>query len=324
MASAERRAVTVRTTAGPRIGLGHLRRTLTLASAIVARRVPCRFLVDGDEASLALVRRHELPVTRVDGGAEATVAALDGGALVIDDYALDETDLRALRRQVPCTLVLDDTAERAVDARLLLNAAPSAGTLPYRTSSDCERLLGAGYALLRALFAGIAPRSVAPAVARVLVTFGGADPTRETEPAIAAVRAALPESAIDVVVGPHFGRTPAAPAGVTLHVAPDDLSALMRTANLAVSAGGQTTYELAALGVPTVALCTADNQRINLAALAAVPTLVLTDRSALAEAVRALAADGPQRALLAERGRRLFDGRGADRVAARLIEALDG
>ena len=54
---------------------------------------------------------------------------------------------------------------------------------------------------------------------------------------------------------------------MTVHSAPEDMRAIMATADLAVTAGGQTTYELAASGVPAVALCIAENQRPNLAAL---------------------------------------------------------
>jgi spore coat polysaccharide biosynthesis predicted glycosyltransferase SpsG len=109
-----------------------------------------------------------------------------------------------------------------------------------------------------------------------------------------------------------------------MHEAPPELAPLMAAADLAVCAGGQTTYELAAMGLPAVALCIADNQRINLDALAQVPTLLLSDAAALSSTVRALAADRTQQQRLSQRGRALVDGRGADRVAAALGEVLDG
>ena len=325
MSSAERtRVIYVRTTAGPRVGLGHLRRCLTLATALRTRGADCRFLVDGDEAVCATVTRQEFPARPVAAGVAATRAALDraADALVIDDYAFSAGELGELRGAIACTLVLDDLGKRAIDARLLLNAAPGADTLDYHTSDDCVRLFGARYALLRGPFRHRPPRIAAAKVARVLITFGGSDPTHATEATIGAVRAALPDTAVDVVIGPLFGRALAATPGVTQHLAPEELAPLMAAADLAVSAGGQTTYELAAIGTPTVALCTADNQRVNLRSLADVPTLVLAEPGSLAAALRALAGDRARRQALIERGQALFDGVGPDRVADAVYEAL--
>ena len=75
-----------------------------------------------------------------------------------------------------------------------------------------------------------------------------------------------------------------------------------------------TLTRLAACGVPTVALCLADNQRANLEALAAAPTLRIADDGSLAATVTNLAADRAGREVLARSGQRLVDGRGADRA----------
>ena len=97
----------------------------------------------------------------------------------------------------------------------------------------------------------------------------------------------------------------------------------MAQADLAISGGGQTLYELAALGLPAVAVCVASTQEANLAALAAAPTLVAlrrpgageTDWGALRDAVHRLAADVDGRARMSAAGRALVDGCGASRAA---------
>jgi UDP-2,4-diacetamido-2,4,6-trideoxy-beta-L-altropyranose hydrolase len=135
-----------------------------------------------------------------------------------------------------------------------------------------------------------------------------------------------------VIVGPLFGPTPGldalAAGDVHLHRGIDDPARLMAEADMAVSAGGQTLYELAATGLPTVAISLASNQEGNLSALALVPTLLRApvpgmaasdEWLAVTHAVRALATDHQLRHQMSEAGRRLVDGRGADRVAARIL-----
>jgi spore coat polysaccharide biosynthesis predicted glycosyltransferase SpsG len=171
-------------------------------------------------------------------------------------------------------------------------------------------------------------------VARVLVTLGGADPQSSTLAVVEAVQRALPEADLDVVVGPLFGPVPdldrraaADPRRLRLHRDLDDLSALMSTADLAVSGGGQTLYELAATGVPTLALCLADNQEPNIAALAGVSLIsagrlpeVAADRfRRVEEGCRQLAADPALRERMSDSGRSLVDGQGAVRVADAIL-----
>jgi spore coat polysaccharide biosynthesis predicted glycosyltransferase SpsG len=134
-------------------------------------------------------------------------------------------------------------------------------------------------------------------------------------------------------VGPYFsGRERlAAPRRheVTLLDAPASLVEAMRAADLAVSAAGTTLYALARLGVPTVALGIAGNQRGGLAALEESGVVRVAGHAgdpqlpdAAAAAVRDLVADAPARRALAARAGSLLDGQGARRVAAAVAALL--
>ena len=152
---------------------------------------------------------------------------------------------------------------------------------------------------------------------------GGADPANATAAVLAAVHGVVPAAWIDVVLGPSYRHpTPEADPRVRIHRAPDDYAGLLAAADLAVGAGGTSALERCAIGLPSVNLQIAENQRANAATLAEIGAAVdagpLDDDAAarVAGHVAALAGDPDGRAEMRERGLRLVDGHGAVRVAS--------
>ncbi|HEX4459666.1 MAG TPA: UDP-2,4-diacetamido-2,4,6-trideoxy-beta-L-altropyranose hydrolase [Polyangia bacterium] len=309
----------LRTICSTDVGFGHLRRSLTLADELKATGHAPTFWLAGDARGFEAVAA----AGHTAEPADAALATADRSSIVIvDDYAIDGPWLSALRPRVAALALIDDLCNRPTDVDLVLNSAVDADELPYH--DDARLLLGPRYALLRRSFRKLPPRQTTPDVRRVLVTLGGADPGALTPAVVATVRRVLPDVAVDVVIGPLFAEGAAldalaGDAKVTLHRAPGDLAPLMKAADLAVSGGGQTSYELAAVGLPSLALVLAENQRRSLQALAAVPTLVATDEAGLGDALAQLATDRGRRQSLTDAGQRLVDGQGVSRVAEELL-----
>ena len=319
--------VLVRTACGEQIGLGHYRRCLTLAEALIARGARVTMLVASDDRARSLLVETEIPTRSLSPFPDephdtlAVARAIGATCLIIDDYAVTSAMLREWSAAELVVGVIDDLAERTLEVDLVINGSPHAHALPYRFATYTERLLGPRFALLRAEFRELAPPAPAETVQRVLVMMGGSDPLGLTDRAVAAVRIALPTAHIDAVVGPLASSSVVAGPQVTLHVAPPELPALMQRAELAVSAAGQSLYELAACGVPTLAIAVADNQRAQLAALAEAGVVwpVAVSLSDLSARVTALANDSEQRERMRTAGRALVDGDGALRAADAII-----
>ena len=178
-------------------------------------------------------------------------------AVVMDHYGLGADWLTGARRLARRRIVIDDLADRPLPCEVLVN--PSLGV-------DAARLCGpdrsgdsiAARASLRPLASCISRRAVrgpaAPSVTDVLVTMGGSDPIGATQAAVDAVRVALPTARIDVVLGALHVGDPVGGPGIHVHRAIGDqaMAQLMRTADIAVGAGGTTSWERCALGLPTV------------------------------------------------------------------------
>jgi spore coat polysaccharide biosynthesis predicted glycosyltransferase SpsG len=315
------------------VGFGHVGRCLALAAAL-APAADCRLLLDAEGPAMTVVRGRRLPCEKIGndlGALLAAVEAMRADALVVDSYTLNVTALRPLRDRLRLLVLVDDTGEFPLPAHLVVNPTPS--VRPPATGRD-GYLLGTEFALLAREFAQAPARDWFMEPARVLLTLGATTPAGLMGALAGAARWALPEVAIDVVIGPAadqllVNRALRAVGGTTLHVSPDDMRGLMLGADLAVSAGGVTLFELAATGMPTVGVALAANQRPNLIGLADAKGLLFAGGAedprlpaAVGQALHNLARDAHRRRTLGERARMLVDGQGAARVATALRARL--
>lgn len=286
----------------------------------------------------------------VAGLAAWTIAPIDW--LVVDHYGLDAAWERALRTSsgnrtdaatpaaapdVRHLLAIDDLADRPHDCDALLDqnlttggAARYDGLLP----AHCERLVGPRYALLQPPYAPL-HQSCKPRrgpIRRLLIFFGGADRHGLT---LRALQAALAlnhdDLTIDVVIGMSSPdndqvRALAAPhKNVTVYCGLPSLAPFMAEADLAIGAGGATSWERLCLGLPSIVVTVADNQQ-EVTQLLANKNLIDwignpqdATTSALAAALQARLATGNEPGWFPDYDQ-LIDGCGVERVCAVLMD----
>ncbi len=333
--------VVFRTTGGAESGLGHVSRCLALAQALRGLGVESLFLLDGDRAvrDRVAVARFRGAGIRPEHDLADTIRecrTIRPGTVIVDSYAVGTAYLGGLAETSPL-VAIDDLADRELPVDLVVNGSAGAKRLVYRGAPHTRYLLGPSYVLLRPEFAEPPARVAAAGARRVLITLGGTDPDGLAARLVRWTAKALGAVGQDVVVGPYFRGSDAleeeARAGrgsVVLHQDPADMRRLMLAADLAICGGGQTTYELAATGTPAIAIRLADNQRLNLTALAEAGVLMEGGaaedadlESAVADAVSGLAADPGRREEMSRRGRALVDGGGAARVARAVLKLVE-
>ena len=207
----------------------------------------------------------------------AILATLQPDWLVVDHYALDQRWEEALAPYYRKLLVIDDLADRPHRCDLLLDQnlgrqpQDYAGLVP----AHCQLLIGPHFALLRPEFAALRPyslqrRQAQPALRQLLITMGGVDQPNATGQGLQALKTcALPaDCRITVVMGPTAPwlqnvRELAAqmpwPTEVVVNV--NDMAQRMAGSDLAIGAAGSTSWERCCLGLPTLMVVLADNQR---------------------------------------------------------------
>jgi UDP-2,4-diacetamido-2,4,6-trideoxy-beta-L-altropyranose hydrolase len=289
----------IRADASVQIGTGHVMRCLTLAGDLVQRGMEVLFVTRDFPGNLSgLIREKGFEVytlpnrcsdslddalewlrDRWEEDAEETRRLIlknktvgDRIQLVVDHYALDAKWERALRTLVNQITVIDDLADRYHDCDILLdqNYYRDLDRRYYGLVPDhCRLLLGPKHALLRPEFYAAKPKIKrrGGAVRRVLVFFGGSDPTGETVKALEAMkRLGHPDIITDVVVGfsnlcrAEIEQLCAGMPSTYFHCQVENMAELIAQADLAIGAGGSVTWERCFLGLPALAVTVAKNQ----------------------------------------------------------------
>jgi UDP-2,4-diacetamido-2,4,6-trideoxy-beta-L-altropyranose hydrolase len=353
--------IAIRVDSSQAIGSGHLVRCRTLAETLRSRGAEVQFICRQHPGNLidwlsqvafpvTVLPPPDRPETLMEDyaawlgvpptvDAAETIEALGGNRpdwLIVDHYGIDRVWEQALRPYAGQILAIDDLANRAHDCDVLLDQNLSVdGEERYHpwVLSHCRQLLGPRYALLRPEYH--AYRQTLPPrmgqVQRVLVFFGSTDPQNMTGKVLEALD--LPDFsdwAIDVVVGatnPHHAtieRQVKQNPNAALHCSRPHLADLMAQADLAIGAGGATTWERLCLGLPTLVVSVADNQVSACRALQDRGLIEYLGRVETADVERLRSVIGsllqsPLRLLkMANQAKLQVDGLGATRVAEAL------
>ena len=357
------RAFVLRADGGAELGIGHVRRCLTLAVALKARgELPVLVLRHTDEPVVNMVRHAEIEVHRLppqmtynDEPAALTELGIQAEACIVLDVSHRATFLEAsaipgyfdvLATCFRSVTVIDSMLHECLvgqfDLPVDLAVIPYAGAdeQPVRTRG-ARMALGLEYFILDRAYAGFAgrPRDIAPAAERLLVTAGGSDPHGLTLKIFAALeRLDTRPLELRIAIGPAFTDEAIEAIGnaagasrhrVTLLDRPDDLARHMAWCDLAISASGLTKYELAATGTPAI-LLSADQNHVDFNRpfekfQTARHLGVAKDIpiDSIAKSIEALVGDPTTRAEMSSAARTFLDGRGAERVASLIITSID-
>jgi UDP-2,4-diacetamido-2,4,6-trideoxy-beta-L-altropyranose hydrolase len=335
----------IRADASTRIGTGHVMRCLALAQAwqdaggqaifVMVMDIPA--LTQRLETEGMHVLRIKAEAGSLDDAAYTIDIARQLGAdwLVIDGYHFDSHYQYSIKDAGLKLLCIDDISHlNHYYADIILNQNLHAEDLVYSCESNTRLLLGTKYVLLRREFLRWQKweREISEVTRNVLVTMGGSDPDNVTSKVIRSLK----EVAIDgmeakIVLGGgnlHLKELRSVVQDLAFPVFLEtnvrNMPEVMAWADVAVSAGGITCWELAFMRLPSLIITLTDNQRANNEKLAMVGSFVNLgwhthiSYSELAKEFLSLSAKPETRAKMASLGRNLVDGDGIERTLMHL------
>ena len=339
--------IVFRVDSSSQMGVGHLMRCLTLADELKKQNHNATFICRELKGNLIKSIEHRVLILPVDKDFQSddlylswlgetqeqdvkqTIQVIHDNAdlLIVDSYALDEVWHKQLKPHAKKIMVIDDLADREFDCDVLLNQnlASKQGDYQGKVPSDCELLLGCEYALLRPEFAAFRKRALekrkkTQEIKNILISMGGSDKKNITYNVLQQLNdgfnivvvlssASLHrEMIMDYVKGKN----------IEVIINADNMAELMLDADLAIGAGGSTSWERCCLGLPTLLFVTAENQKViaeNLERLGA----VMIVRS-LKDDLQMIVSNFDLWRTMSEKSQAICDGFGVKRIKIWLIK----
>ncbi|MCD7836974.1 MAG: UDP-2,4-diacetamido-2,4,6-trideoxy-beta-L-altropyranose hydrolase [Lachnospiraceae bacterium] len=282
----------IRADGNEQMGAGHLMRCLTIAYELIkitGDRGDVAFIC-ADEASAGLVRNN---------GYEAAVLGTDyrhmasefpeiyenispenknTNVILIDSYFVTDEYLQKMRT-LGKTVLIDDLQERAFPVDAVVNYNAFADTAVYEElyqGTGTKLFVGDKYIPIREQFA-VCDYLVRDRVEDVLITTGGGDYDNAAGKILAGLNGCSDMEDIcentrklnyHLIIGrfnPYFlkmERLSEKYPWIHVHANVEDMAAMMKRCDVAITAGGTTVYELAAVGVPFICFSYAANQNL--------------------------------------------------------------
>jgi UDP-2,4-diacetamido-2,4,6-trideoxy-beta-L-altropyranose hydrolase len=204
--------------------------------------------------------------------------------VIVDHYAIDSIWQLVLKPYYTKLMVIDDLGDRNHSSDMLLDQNYGSTVEKYQglVPNYCRLLVGQKYALLRPEFAewrdySLKRRDQRGEFNKILITLGGVDINNVTGSVLAILdECLLPQDVeITVIMGitsPHIdiikAQAKSLPFQVVVKVNVNNMFEVMSNSDLVIGAAGSTTWERCCLGVPSIQIITADNQKETAHALA--------------------------------------------------------
>lgn len=319
------------TEGGSKLGFGHITRCLALYQGFVEKGITPKLIINSDISIKYLLRDENYRIFNwLKEKRKLFELTGNTDVVIIDSYLADKSLYDSIPKTFPHQplLMLDDYKRIEYPAGIVINPSVSAEKLDYPKRKSLVYLLGKKYITLRREFWNMKRKKINPEIKHVLITFGGINRIDFIKKIVRFLISKFPNFYYHIVtLSPKFNRhNPFLSSKIKFYPRLTTLTMrnLMLKCDIAISGGGQTTYELARCGIPSIGICFAGNQSLNLKVLSQKGFLEYIGRydeagllERLKEAVILLQSQKirKKRSIV---GRRLVDGEGVQRILSRL------
>jgi len=239
------------TEAGKRIGFGHISRCIGLYQGLKEKNIDIELIVNADSSTNHLLKGINHKRINWLKNSEIIFKKLESiDIAIIDSYLADLDFYKKVSEIVKIPVYIDDYKRLDYPKGVVINPSIYGNKLNYPKKDGINYLLGKDYIILRKEFWQIPKKKINKKIKNVLITFGGINHQKLAKKIAKHLKNKFNFNTY--IVEPNK------------NLSAKDMLKLMLKADLCISGGGQTTYELAWIGVPTIGICFADNQLNNL------------------------------------------------------------
>jgi UDP-2,4-diacetamido-2,4,6-trideoxy-beta-L-altropyranose hydrolase len=254
------------------IGFGHIVRCIALYDELKKKKLNPHFIVSGDKnINFHLKGKNSTILNWQHNSKELRKLIENSDCIVVDSYKAAKKDYSSISKLTKLLVCIDDNNRVNYPSGIITNSALNAIKLPYPKSQNKTYLLGEKYLLLRDSFKKVASKKTTNELKAVLITLGGSDIRNLSNQVLSLLVKHYPNLKKIVIIGSGFRKKNVEKIkqwkdkNVKLIYSPDapTMKKYMQDVPIGISASGQTINELSRIGLPTISIVVADNQKNN-------------------------------------------------------------
>lgn len=250
---------------GENIGLGHIMRTLVLANQL-KKDHNVKYVCQSSykyRDGVNKIKEQNIEVIKIEEDNElGQIKKIHADMIIIDKYNIKPEYLKSLKEKFK-VVYFDDNADLGYyPVDILINQNAYSHNLIYNSLSNSRLLLGCKYTLLREEFKENKTINVNSKIKNIFITVGGSDHNNITEKIINFIKDY--NYNLHIIIGPSFKYKNKLKKYIKDNIIlyeNANMSNVMKICDVAISACGSTIYELGFLGIPTLGIIVAENQK---------------------------------------------------------------
>ena len=256
------------TEGGKNKGMGHISRCLSLYQAFESKGYSSQLIVSGDSSILMTLQGTDyLRLEWINKPSEILSIVNKADIIIIDSYYCPLDLYHKFANRCKKAIYIDDNIRIEYPEGIVINGVMCGEKLNYPKTKNITYLLGQDYAFLRKDFWDVPIRKINKEINSIMIMVGSNDINGLSFRILKSIIAKFPKAEKTIVL--YNGETPYLEyfndnSTVYFDLTSSEMKAIMIKSDIAISAAGQTTYELCRVGTPFVAINTADNQSYSI------------------------------------------------------------
>lgn len=263
--------ILVLTEGGCKCGFGHITRCVSIGSAFRSKGFEVDFLIDGDKSIENIVENFKYRVFDWKSNFEKTSYLIKRSSIILlDSIQVSNEYVRKISSlRVPIIHIDDDKQSNVINNGFIVDwtVLREGGFKKSDRREKVTYLLGSKYTPLRSDFYNVKKYIIRENIGQIMITFGGSDFRKITLKVLKFFTKFYPEIRKKIVIGGglnsdyifsiknHLDKN----SDLIINASTKVMIETMYSSDVAIASGGQTLYELAKVGTPTIAIIVVDN-----------------------------------------------------------------
>lgn len=261
------------TEGGSQIGFGHISRCSSLYDELVDRGIEVEFIINSDIGEFDIIKNKQYKIVNWLSKEFLTQYIKRHDYCIVDSYKASEDIYRVISSCAKGSLFIDDNGRIEYPEGFVVNPSLSTEAVKYPISDTNCYLLGPNYIILRSPFIQVKREYINSQVKEVLITLGGSDIHNLTPSILSRLSNNYSEITFNVVIGNAFNNIEEIKSFCSKNInfyenaTAREMKSIMLKSDFAITAAGQTIYELLATQTPFIPIKVIENQNTNIAGL---------------------------------------------------------